>query len=123
MSATSSDSVSGDKVELVILVTPYIIRDAEDMSALAGAMTNSVNRALRRRGTEVYTLYPWQSPFQGARDHVVEGMRRPAGQVTPAPAVLQGPPPAPAPSAIEQTEPQPRTQILAARSQGPQSAE
>lgn len=121
--AFRSDTVSGDKVELVILVTPYIIRDAEDMSALASAMTSSVNRALRHRGTEVYTLYPWQSPFQGVRDHAVEGMRPVARQPAPAPAVQEGAPPSPAPSVIEQTAPQPRTQILAARGQGPQGAE
>ncbi|MEQ1618955.1 MAG: secretin N-terminal domain-containing protein [Terricaulis sp.] len=121
--AFRSDSVSGDKVELVILVTPYIIRDAEDMSALAGAMTNSVNRAFRHRGTQVYTMYPWQSPFGGVRDHVVEGLHRPAGQPAPAPAVQQGQPPAPSPSASERPEQEPRTQILAARGQAGQGAE
>jgi|CXWL01.1.fsa_nt_gi general secretion pathway protein D len=124
--AFRNDSVSGDKTELVILVTPYIIRDAEDMAELTSAMTNSVNRAFRHRGTQVYTMYPWQSPFAGVRDHAVEGLNRPAAaRPAPAPAVQQGAPPVAAPSADEQTpspEPQ-RMQILAARGHAAQGAE
>jgi general secretion pathway protein D len=80
--AFRSDTVSGDKVELVILVTPYIIRDSEDMQAITETMTNSMNMALRRRGTQVYTLYPWQQPFGATSDHgarMLAEPREPAG--------------------------------------------
>ncbi|HCK83179.1 MAG TPA: hypothetical protein DHW63_01245 [Hyphomonadaceae bacterium] len=70
-----SDVVSDDKTELVILVTPYIIRDTEDMSAIAETMTDSVNRAFRQRGMDVYTLYPWRAPFQVATDNGASAVR------------------------------------------------
>jgi general secretion pathway protein D len=64
-----SEEVTGDKVELVILVTPYIVRSDEDIANLTDVMTGEVNRTLRRRGTQVYTLYPWRIPFAAPRDH------------------------------------------------------
>lgn len=70
-----SDVVSNDKTELVILVTPYIIRDSEDMGAIAETMTDSVNRAFRQRGMEVYTLYPWRAPLQVATDNGASAVR------------------------------------------------
>lgn len=99
-----SDVVSDDKVELVILVTPYIIRDSEDMNAMAETLTESVNRAFRRRGMEVYTLYPWRRPFQAAHDNASQRLREaieraPGGEATP---------PAPQPErAAEQNAPPP----------------
>jgi len=97
--AFRSEEVTGDKVELVILVTPYIIRDSEDMSAFAGAMSNSVNRSLRRRGPQVYTLYPWRVPFSPARDHALPDPRPPRTEAPAAP-VERAPenPPASAPA-------------------------
>lgn len=73
--AFRSDVVTDDKVELVILVTPYIVRDSEDMNAIAETLTESVNHALRRRGMDVYTLYPWRTPFQAARDNGAQRVR------------------------------------------------
>ncbi len=108
--AFRSEEVSGDKVELVILVTPYIVRDGEDMSAITESMTGSVNRALRRRGAEVYTLYPWRAPFEPLRTHNVVRRASPTALVAPAPELA---PPvaapelaAPADEAPEQTAPQ-----------------
>jgi general secretion pathway protein D len=75
-SAFRSDTVSGDKVELVILVTPYIIRDSEDMQDMTEAMTSSMNATLSRRGTQVYTLYPWSRPFGEGVDHNAAGLRQ-----------------------------------------------
>lgn len=89
-----SDVVSDDKTELVILVTPYIIRDAEDMSAIAETMTDSVNRAFRQRGMEVYTLYPWRAPLQVAADNGASAVR--AAALGPAPDAASGSEPAPA---------------------------
>jgi len=73
-SAFRSDQVSGDKVELLILVTPYIIRDGDDMNTLAENMSQSVNNTLRRRGPQVYTLYPWRRPLSRTQDHGVSGL-------------------------------------------------
>lgn len=70
--AFRSEEITGDKVELVILVTPYIVRDGEDMAAITDTMTESVNRSLRRRGAQVYTLYPWRVPFTSARTHALQ---------------------------------------------------
>lgn len=67
--AFRSEEVTGDKVELVILVTPYIVRDDEDISELTGVMTDSLNRSLSQRGSQVYTLYPWRTPISTARTH------------------------------------------------------
>lgn len=80
--AFRSDDVSGTKTELVILVTPYIIRDAEEMSEFATMYASSVNRQLRRRGPQVYTLYPWRAPFQAPITH----RPRPGAQAAPAAA-------------------------------------
>ena len=35
--AARTDTVTGDKTELVILVTPYILREGDDMSRWAAA--------------------------------------------------------------------------------------
>lgn len=67
--AFRSEEVTGDKVELVILVTPYIVRDDEDIEVMTTSLTQSVNQSMRRRGTQVYTLYPWRIPFDAARTH------------------------------------------------------
>lgn len=67
--AFRSEEVTGNKVELVILMTPYIVRDDEDIQAMTDSLTQSVNRSLRQRGTQVYTLYPWRAPFMSSQTH------------------------------------------------------
>lgn len=67
--AFRSEEVTGDKVELVILLTPYIVRDDDDIQAMTASLTQSVNTTLRQRGTQVYTLYPWRTPFNTSRTH------------------------------------------------------
>jgi len=67
--AFRSDGVSGTKVELVILVTPYILRSDDDMAAMANAYGGALNRLMRRRGPQTYTLLPWRYPFQPRRAH------------------------------------------------------
>lgn len=73
--AFRSDQVSGDKVELLILVTPYIIHDSDEMSGIADRMSRSVNRTMSRRGAQVYTLYPWRVPFLPGQNHGVLEVR------------------------------------------------
>ncbi len=67
--AFRSEEISGDKVELVILVTPYIVRDDDDIEAITGSLTQSLNRAMSQRGMQTYTLYPWRAPFSTSRTH------------------------------------------------------
>lgn len=67
--AFRSEEVTGEKVELVLLLTPYIVRDDEDIESITSALTTSVNTSLRQRGPQVYTLYPWRAPFSARRTH------------------------------------------------------
>lgn len=68
-SAFRSDSVAGTKVELLILVTPYIVRNDEEMNAAASRYSGAINRTLRLRGARVHTLLPWRLPGQAIRAH------------------------------------------------------
>jgi len=54
--AFRTDTVDGSKTELVLLVTPFILHNADDMAALTNQMTNSMNRALRIGRGGSYTL-------------------------------------------------------------------
>jgi general secretion pathway protein D len=64
------DSVSGGKTELLILVTPYVIRSDENMGEASSVYAGSINRLLKDRGPQVYTLLPWRSIFgQKPRTH------------------------------------------------------
>ena len=108
--AFRSDQVTGDKVELLILVTPYIIRDGEDMSTLADNMSQSVNNTLRQRGPQVYTLYPWRRPLSRVQDHAVSGLfqRAPSpAPVSPQPATTAAPAVAPPVAQSAPAEPAP----------------
>lgn len=77
--AFRSDAVAGSKVELLILVTPYILRSDEEMQDAAGVYSAAMNRALRLRGPRVYTLLPWRTPFGDDRVHggALTGRRSP----------------------------------------------
>jgi general secretion pathway protein D len=55
-SAFRTDSVSADKTELVILVTPFIIRDADEMSDLASRLSGEMNDAFKVGRGGSYTL-------------------------------------------------------------------
>lgn len=61
--AFRTDNVSGDRDELVVLLTPHIIHDSEEMSALAGGLTGEVNRAFRVGTGASYTLSPIATGF------------------------------------------------------------
>ena len=54
--AFRTDTVDGSKVELVLLVTPFILRDADDMAALTDQMSGSMNRAFKVGRGGSYTL-------------------------------------------------------------------
>ena len=59
------DSVTGNKTELVVLVTPYIIRDADEMSAFARTYASDMNAAFRVGRGASYTLTAWTGPGVG----------------------------------------------------------
>lgn len=65
--AFRSDGVSGNKTELLILVTPYIIRSDDQMGETSATYAGSINSLLRERGPQVYTLLPWR--FGASRVH------------------------------------------------------
>jgi general secretion pathway protein D len=54
--AFRTDTVGGTKTELVLLVTPFILHDADDMAQLAEQMSGQMNRALRVGRGGSYTL-------------------------------------------------------------------
>ena len=61
------DAVTGQKVELVLLITPYIIRSDDQMGEASASYAGSINRLLKDRGPQVYTLLPWRNPFGATR--------------------------------------------------------
>lgn len=66
-SAFQSNSVGGDRTELLLLITPYIVRGDEDMADFAEEYATSMNAAFRTGRGWSYTLTPWSiSPrFRG----------------------------------------------------------
>ncbi len=54
--AFRTDTLDGTKTELVLLVTPFILRDADDMAELADQMSGEINRALKVGRGGSYTL-------------------------------------------------------------------
>ena len=61
--AFRTDNVTGDRDELVVLLTPHIIHDSDEMSALAGGLAGEVNRAFRVGTGASYTLSPIATGF------------------------------------------------------------
>jgi general secretion pathway protein D len=97
--AFRNDDINGLKTELVVLITPFIIRDADDMSSLAGQLTNDINKAFQTGRGASYTLTPFalgRGFGIGAPDPNVTGasLQRPLS-VAPAPPAPNGPPPTP----------------------------
>jgi general secretion pathway protein D len=97
--AFRNDDINGAKTELVVLITPFIIRDADDMSNLAAQMTNDINKAFQTGRGASYTLTPFalgRGFGIGAPDPNITGasLQRPAtsAPTTPAP---NGPPSTP----------------------------
>jgi general secretion pathway protein D len=57
------DSTTGGKTELLILVTPYILRNDQNVAQAASTYSRAMNRLLDQRGPQVYTLLPWHNIF------------------------------------------------------------
>jgi general secretion pathway protein D len=66
-SAFQSNTVSGTRTELLLMITPYIVRGDEDMSGFADEYTANMNAAFRTGRGWSYTLTPWSisSRFRG----------------------------------------------------------
>ena len=113
------DSVNGSKVELVILVTPYIIRSNEDMAELTSNFASAVNRDLSPRGPQTYTLLPWRVPFQGDHTHRLLPAPPPptiaptAAPSTTAPTIVTSPAPVTQSAAPADAQPAPPTDTTA----------
>ncbi len=56
-SAFSSDSISTDRTELLVLITAYIMRDQEDKAAFVDSLTQEINDSLQKSG-QLITLLP-----------------------------------------------------------------
>lgn len=60
-SAFQNNRVTGSRTELLLLVTPYIIRDDEEMADFADEYSASMNAAFRTGRGWSYTLTPWSA--------------------------------------------------------------
>ena len=90
------DSATGAKTELLILVTPYILRNDRNVSQAAATYSNSMNRLLQDRGTQVYTLIPWRAVYDQTRQ-VHGGRLLPEEPAPPVPENPAEPTPEPRP--------------------------
>ena len=66
--AARTDTLSGAKTELVMLVTPYILREGDDMDRWARRYSDEMNAAFRVGRGWSYTLTawtPWPTPATG----------------------------------------------------------
>lgn len=66
-SAFQNNRVTGERTELLLLITPYIVRGDEDMAEFAALYSGSMNAAFRTGRGWSYTLTPWSisSRFRG----------------------------------------------------------
>ena len=60
--ATRTDTVSGNKTELVMLVTPYILQEGDDMRHWASRYSDEMNAAFKIGHGWSYTLTPFGGP-------------------------------------------------------------
>ncbi len=60
--ATRTDTVSGNKTELVMLVTPYILQEGDDMRHWANRYSDEMNAAFKIGHGWSYTLTPFGGP-------------------------------------------------------------
>lgn len=54
-----TDTINGSKTELVLLVTPFIINDPDDMQGVANSLSDEINRAFKVGRGWSYTLLPF----------------------------------------------------------------
>ncbi len=61
--AFRTDDITGQRDELVVLLTPHIVHDADEMTAVAGGLSGEINRAFRVGTGASYTLSPIATGF------------------------------------------------------------
>jgi general secretion pathway protein D len=116
-----TDRVSGGKTELLMLVTPRIIRSGQELEDAANFYSDSLNAMLYKRGPTAYTLTPWRNPWsQPERSGIptpTEIFERSAPleptSPDPAAAPLDSSAPAAQQSGLNQTEMSPPTATVA----------
>lgn len=88
-SAFQNNTVSGERTELLILITPHIIRGDEDMADFVDMYSRDMNAAFRTGRGWSYTLTPFSlgSRFQG----VGIDLPRPTGVARPSATAQPGP--------------------------------
>lgn len=86
-SAFQNNSVEGDRTELLVLITPHIIRGDEDMADLVEEYSRSMNAAFRTGRGWSYTLTPFSlgSRFPGLGLDLPRPEGLPASQLAPVP--------------------------------------
>jgi general secretion pathway protein D len=62
------DSATKRKTELLILVTPRVIKEDRDMQNITAAFSGSMNNMMNGRGQKTFTLIPWL-PGQAMPEH------------------------------------------------------
>ncbi|WP_309627534.1 secretin N-terminal domain-containing protein [Brevundimonas sp.] len=103
-SVFQTNSVEGDRTELLILITPRILRGDEDMSDLAGTYARDMNAAFRTGRGWSYTLTPFSvsptirgigfdlpSPERASERPALRPRRDPAADDATAPADMPDP--------------------------------
>lgn len=112
--AFRTDKVSGDKTELLMLVTPHIIRSDDQLADAASYYADSINDKFSYRGPHAFTLLPWHNVFDASPSRAgsllpstgnigsapVTALSSPPPQAQPAPAAAEAQP-NPGPSAAE----------------------
>jgi general secretion pathway protein D len=88
-SAFQNNTVRGDRTELLVMITPYIVRNDEDMADFAAQYTADMNAAFRTGRGYSYTLTPFSlGGFRGI------GLDLPSPQPA---SERRAPPPSPTP--------------------------
>ncbi len=71
-SAFSSDTITSDRTELLVLITAYIMRGQEDKTAFVDSLTKEINASLNKSGSLI-TLLPRNSILSiGKKDSTAE---------------------------------------------------
>lgn len=97
--AFRTDTVDGRKTELVVLLTPFIIHDSDEMISVSNQMTTEINRAFRVGKGGSYTLTPWSAGMSVGLNPPDPKVRQDFARPAPSPAAPRPGPVAPEPVA------------------------
>jgi general secretion pathway protein D len=101
--AFRTDTIDGKKTELVVLLTPFIIHDSDEMISVSNQTTAEINRAFKVGRGGSYTLTPWSGGVSVCVNpppaRVRSDFTRPEPTTTPTPAAPANAQPATIPGA------------------------